>query len=320
MVYSAPPRQLEAPCDASQDVWDLLSHSETLLEECIAVTKAFEYKGDLAQTTLPEILFTIYHFRVAGVLEARRQGAIKRVFIRDGSVLAANSSDLQDSLGGYLRRTGRLTQEQFENTMRLRAQGKRRFGAVLVEQGLLGPEEVFRVLREQVEAIVWSLFYWQEGEVTFRIGDFDQPELVRIQLPIRQVILAGIKRAPDPKSLVVRLGKKETRFEPSYQVEELIESGLDGIDYTLLKLVDGQKTLFDVCTQGPLPPADNARLMYAFQVLQLIRKVHPTGEHAVVKPALRPEAAPAVEAQPLPRSQTGQIRIKLKTERDRGEV
>lgn len=286
------------------------------------MTKAFEYKGDLAHTTLPEILFTIYHFRVPGVLEARRQGAIKRVFIRDGSVLAANSSDLQDSLGGYLRRTGRLTQEQFENTMRLRAQGKRRFGAVLVEQGLLGPEEVFRVLREQVEAIVWSLFYWQEGEVTFRIGDFEQPELVRIQLPIRQVILAGIKRAPDPKTLVARLGKKETRFEPTYQIEELIESGLDGVDYTLLRLVDGQKSLFEVCTQGPLPPADNARLMYAFQVLQLIRRVQATGEHSVVKPAPLPSPEGPVEgpAGIRPLTHTGQIRIKLKTERDRGEV
>jgi hypothetical protein len=262
------------------------------------VTKAFEYKGDLAQTTLPEMLFTIYHFRVAGVLEARRQGAIKRVFIRDGSVLAANSSDLQDSLGGYLRRTGRLTQEQFENTMRLRSQGKRRFGAVLVEQSL------------------------------------------RIQLPIRQVILAGIKRAPDPKTLVARLGKKETRFEPCFQVEELIESGLDGVDYTLLKLVDGKKSLFEVCTQGPLPPADNARLMYAFQVLQLIRKVGSTGEMALPKleaaakpePQARPEVqtrpeipapstpAPSTAAPPAAApSQTGQIRIKLKTDWDRGE-
>lgn len=265
------------------------------------VTKAFEYRGDLAHTTLPEMLFTIFRFQVPGILEARRETVVKRVYVRDGAVLHATSSDIDDSLGGYLKRTGRLPADEFDAMMRMRAETKRRFGALLVERGLLGPHEVYVAIREQVEAIVWSLFYWQDGEVGFRIGEFPPLDQVRIQVPVRQVILAGIKRAPNPKALLARLGKKETVFEPCYQVEELIETGLDNVDFALLKLVDGKRTLFDVCTHGPLPPADNAKLMYAFQVLQLIRRAE-----------ARAEAGAATKSDP------GKIKIRLKTEWDRG--
>ena len=266
------------------------------------MTKAFEYRGDLAHTTLPEMLFTIFRFQVPGILEARRGEVVKRVYVRDGAVLHATSSDIEDSLGGFLKLTGRLKPDDFESLMRARAETKRRLGALIVERGLLGPDEVYRAIREQIEAIVWSLFYWQDGEVGFRIGDFPTLDQVRIQVPMRQVILAGIKRAPNPKVLVARLGRKETVFEPCFQGEELIETGIDTVDFTLLKLVDGKRTLFEVCTHGPLPPADNAKLMYAFQVLQLIRRTE-----------AQPEAAAPKKAD------SGKIKIQLKTEWDRGD-
>lgn len=265
------------------------------------MTKNFEYRGDLTQTTLPEMLFSIHRFQVPGIIEARRDSVIKRVFVKDGTVIHASSSDIQDSLGGYLRRAGRLSAEQFEATMRARESSEQRFGALLVEEGLLGPGEVYQAIREQVEAIVWSLFYWQEGEVSFQIGSFEEEGMVRILVPMRQVILAGIKRAPNAKALVGRLGRKETVFEPSYHIEDLIETALGQDEHSLLQLVDGKRSLYDVCTRGPLAPAENGKLMYAFTVLQLVRR--------------------AAE-QPPPGSRdtdSGQIKIRLKTEWDRDD-
>ena len=42
---------------------------------------------------------------------------VKRVFIREGNVVHATSSDRDDSLGAYLQRTGKITAEQFAETM-----------------------------------------------------------------------------------------------------------------------------------------------------------------------------------------------------------
>lgn len=266
----------------------------------------FQYRGDLSQTALPEILYTIDRFQVPGVIEASREGMVKQVFIKEGNVVHATSTDRDDSLGAYLQRNGALSPEMFMETMRERERTNKRYGVLLIEHGLLSPGEVYRAIRKQIEAIVWSLFYWGDGSVIFSIGDFREPDSVRIQLPMRQVILQGIKRAPDAKTLVARLGRKETVFEPCYRTEQLIELALDADEYRLLSLIDGRRTLYDICTQGPRSAAENGKLLYAFQILQLIRA-------AGAAASSRPEE----KLQQERTAGTGAIKIRFKTQGDK---
>ena len=173
-----------------------------------------------------------------------------------------------------------------------RGAGNKRLGEVLIEQGTLAPAQVFQAIREHVEAIVWSLFAWEEGTVTFHLGALDTRELVRIQIPLRQVVVQGVKRAANAKSLVTRMGGKDTLFVPSYKLEDLIEVALDAEEYKLLAMVDGKRTVYELATKGPLAPPENARLLYAYSVLQLIRKVgvaEPAAAPGVIKIKLRPE-------------------------------
>jgi hypothetical protein len=271
------------------------------------VENAFQYRGDLSQTALPEILYTIDRFQVPGVIEASRDGISKKVYIKEGNVVHATSSDREDSLGNYLQRSGVLSPEVFAETMAERERTNKRYGVLLIEKGVLSPGEIYRAIRKQIEAIVWSLFYWQDGGVIFSIGDFREPDAVKIQLPMRQVILQGIKRAPNAKALVARLGRKETVFEPCYRMEDLIELALDADEYRLLHLVDGRRSLFEVCTQGPHGAAENGKVMYAFQVLQLIRSAVAGTEPE----RLREEGAMGTGAG------TGAIKIRFKTQGDK---
>jgi hypothetical protein len=219
------------------------------------------------------MLAIIHRTRVAGILEATRGEFTKRVWIENGYVVHASSSDLVDSLGGFLRRSGRLTEEQLEQAMQRRAETvNRRLGELLIELGFLSPAEIYRAIREHAEGIVWSLFSWESGSVTFRIGIPELVEIVRIQIPLRQVILQGVKRVGNAKALVAKLGGRDAVYEPCFRFEDLIEVALDGQEYGLLATVDGRRTLLELCSEGPLPPADAARLLYAYHVLGLIRK------------------------------------------------
>ena len=273
------------------------------------VESSFQYRGDLAQTALPEILHTIDRFQVPGVIEAQREGVTKRVFIKEGNVVHAASSDREDSLGRYLEISGVLSAADYAATMRERERTNKRYGVLLMEQGLLSPAEVYRGIRKQIEAIVWSLFYWQEGSVSFSIGDFREQDSVRIQLPMRQVILQGIKRAPSAKTLVARLGRKETVLEPCYRVEELIELAIDADEFRLLGLVDGRRTLYEICTQGPHSAAENGKVLYAFQVLQLIRRVQVAGPAS--------DLSSEKEAAPRREEPSGAIKIRFRTQGDK---
>jgi len=268
------------------------------------VENSFQYRGDLSQTALPEILYTIDRFQVPGVIEASREGLVKQVYIKEGNVVHATSTDRADSLGSYLQRGGIISPDLYLETMRERERTNKRYGLLLIENGILSPAEVYRAIRKQIEAIVWSLFYWQDGSVIYSIGEFREPDAVRIQLPMRQVILQGIKRAPDAKTLVARLGRKETVLEPCYKTEQLIELALDTEEYRLLSLVDGRRTLFDICTKGPHGAAENAKVLYAFQILQLVRIA------GVTPPPPEPREGTG----------TGAIKIRFKTQGDKFSV
>jgi hypothetical protein len=251
------------------------------------------YRGDLRQTALPEMLAIIDRTGVSGVVEAVFGEFSKQIYLDRGCVVHAASNDIADSLGAYLRRSGRISDGDFEAVMERRHEGPRRLGEVLIERGVLAPDEAYRAIREQIEAIVWSLFSWEEGDVKFAIGPPNLVGVVRIQVPLRQAIVQGIKRAANAKSIVKRLGGRDSLFEPSFRYEDLIEIALEGPEYELLRRVDGKRRLYELCTDGPVPAADAARLLYAFSVLGVIRR---TGA-----------------AEPLERT-AGGIRIKLKPE------
>ena len=234
------------------------------------VKTSYKYRGDLSETTLPEMLYTIDRFHVPGLVEAKQGRVIKRVYLRAGYVIHASSTDRSDSLGAHLLKKRSIREEILEELATERRHSNKRLGVMLLERGLLSPAQVLRAIREQIEAIVWSLFYWEEGEVTFGMGELKAGDMVQIQLPIRQCIIQGIRQAPDAKLMVARLGQKETVLEPCFEAEDLVETGLDVGDFKILRSVDGKKTLYELCSQGPKPAAEIAKILYAFQLLHLI--------------------------------------------------
>lgn len=256
----------------------------------------FRYQASLAETTLPEMLCTVERFRVPGVLEARNRETTKHVYVRDGYIVHAASSDRRDSLGAYLVRKGGLSEAQRDRLSQVRGSSNQRLGVLLLQEDLATPAAVRRAIQEHIEQIVWSLFAWQEGEVSFSVGEFQGLEMIQIQLPMKQVVVRGMRQMPDARPLVSRLGRRETVFEPCYGWEQLIEIGLDEDEYRMIRLVDGERTLYELCSEGPMAPGDNAKVVYALHLLQLVR--------------------PRASAEP----EGGRVRVRLKTRDDAGEA
>lgn len=253
------------------------------------VEKKNQYRGDLSQTALPEILYTIFRHRVPGVMEAIHEDTVKRIYIKDGFVVRASSSDIEDSLGCYLLNKGMISREDFKTTMRARRNSEGRYGELVVESGLLSPAQLYHAIRLQTEDIVWSLFPWEQGQVTFNIGDWQDPFPVSIQIPMRQVIKEGVRRIPSARGLLARVGKKDTVLEPHYKTDDLIEVALSSDEYNFLKLVDGKKTLIQLCSEGPLSTAENGKLLYAMYVLQFVRRCEPLDPTSSIKIRLKTE-------------------------------
>lgn len=231
-----------------------------------------QYRSDLATTPLPEVLLTVHKYRAPGVIECRRGDVQTSVYLDQGNIIFAGSNQTADSLGDRLLATGKITRDQYdESVLRLTAAGNtKRQGTILVEMGVLQPKELFLNVRDQVQAIVWSIFDWDAGEVTFTPGRDKQTEFIKLAIPIREAVLQGIRKMAEAKALVARVGSKATVLERVPGADDS-DVKLEPEESAFLETVDGKRTLFDLVSAGPLPPAQGARLIYAFRLLGLVR-------------------------------------------------
>lgn len=229
----------------------------------------FRYSSDLAQTPLPEVLATISRYKVPGVVDCHRGSETKSIFIEAGTIIFASSSDVADSLGDRLLSQGKITKDQYDASVRLLQQGNKRQGTILVELKAVEPKELFIAVREQVQAIVWSIFEWTEGAVLFEPGRERTQEFIKLSIPLRQAILQGVCGVRDAKALVARIGNKTTVLQRNDEVEAK-DLALSTEEEALLAQVDGKKTLYELTASPSMPAPQNAKILYAFFVLRLI--------------------------------------------------
>ncbi len=233
----------------------------------------FVFRGSLAETPLPEMLSTIHRYAVPGVMEFIRGDETKRVYFLDGDVIFATSSIREESLGDYLLAQGKITKAQYRvsSDELIRSPGKRH-GTILVQMGFLKPEELGATVRDQIQAILWGLFNWYDGQVTFRVGRFRDDEVFKMKIPTPRALLSGCKHITDGKLVTARLGGRHTVFHQLPRPEHLALLRLEAGEQQVLDMVNGKRTLVELCEQGPMGAGINARILYAFSVLQMIER------------------------------------------------
>jgi hypothetical protein len=226
------------------------------------------YQTDLAQTPLPELLVKIYRYRAPGVIECRRGDVIKRIYLDRGEIIFATTNQLTESLADKLMREGTITRQQYdESVQRLRVTGKRH-GVTLMEMKILDAEQLAAAVREQIQEIVWSVFEWPDGTISFTPGREKHLEFVKIELAVPAAIMQGIRKIADAKSLIARLGSRTTLLARS--AEPLPGVTLEADEQRLFDHIDGKRSLYDLVLVPPLPASDNARILYALYALQMI--------------------------------------------------
>jgi hypothetical protein len=231
------------------------------------------YQTDIAQTPLPEVLVKIHKYRAPGRLDCRRGEEVKRIYLERGDIIFATTNQISESLGDVLLRDGHITREQYDESLRRVRETGKRHGTALVEMKILTSEALFHAVRDHIQGILWSIFGWGFGSVGFTPGRDKRLEFIKVEIPIPQAVMQGVRHMPDARSLVARLGSKATVFaQTGAQVSGLT---LRPEEQTLLDTVDGRRVLYDLVNTPPMPAADNARVLYALMSLGLIEPREP---------------------------------------------
>lgn len=153
--------------------------------------------GNLRTMGLPEILQWISAGRKTGTLELQHGSIRKKILFRDGNIHSSWSNDPRESLGQFLIRSRKVSEEQLFKALLHQESKGRLLGTLLIEEGLLAEPELKRLLRAKAEETIFDIFLWPEGQFDFKDGLLPQNISVHLDTPVTAVILEGIRRVDE---------------------------------------------------------------------------------------------------------------------------
>src|ERR1700694_1569381 len=123
-------------------------------------------EGDLSRIALPDVLGFVSMVRGTGKLVIRNEKLDRTMVWKDGEIVFAQSNSPEHSLGLFLLRNGKITEEQYQES-RQKITPTMRHGKVLVQMGAISPKDLWWGVKNQALEIIYSLFDWKDGTFAF---------------------------------------------------------------------------------------------------------------------------------------------------------
>jgi hypothetical protein len=237
----------------------------------VAVAPSGNRRGEL-RDNLPALLTAFYLSRETGELGLQRGKVKKVVYFERGMPVFALSNLLADRFGSFLVRVGKIKPEQLEDAAAVAAASQRRTGDVLVERGLLKDTERMYYVAQQVKAIIYSLFAWEDGTWVMSFKEKATAESIKLDAHPANLIVRGVKKLYKPERLRGMIQPEDRLIPavaPAYQLEDV---ELERWETELLPRIDGSRTVAELLALANRPEPVVQGFLVALMSLGLLER------------------------------------------------
>lgn len=224
------------------------------------------HRGSLDSIHPSRLVADIHRGRFTGILSLMQGERKKSLFIRNGAVTFADSTEMEDRLGQVLVRGGKITEDQIGKALELQQKNgeadKRLLGAILVKEGFIQPLDLVWAVKTQVEGIFCDCFRWSEGSFEFAVEpNPDSWEVITLDLVMPELLRRAISLAEDPISLATLLGDFGQLIDVSERWMDLVDQfKLGPEEFDLLgRAQAGADTVGTLILSSPYIAAETAR-------------------------------------------------------------
>lgn len=232
-------------------------------------------EGNLGEFNFGEILTLAGKSRKTGVIILKRpDGAEGRVYLKDGYIYFAETSNKRKPIGEMLVESGKITRTQLQEALKeqRRLNGTVRLGMILLDKGWISPQDLVQVVQEQITEQIFQLFEWDEGNFVFIPGKTAENEDIGIKLDIDTAILKGAEKIKHWKSLKRFVGSLDAVFEPAEVKDDDKVIILKPRELKVLRLIDGTRPVREVLKLSGLTELELFSILFALHSAGLIVK------------------------------------------------
>ena len=238
------------------------------------MTPEEHYPQDFARIeglAVPQIIHSICKCRATGVLHFIKGDVKKSLYIKDGSIIFATSSEWDDRLGETLIKSGKIGYGDLEEAIGKLSEG-RRLGAILADSSAVKPEDLVDAVNGQIKNIIFSLFNWKCGFYKFIEGDLPSSELITLSVNTPDLIFQGIKQVKDFKILLKALGSLKKRFVLGPSFDKNFVSFLEEDERKIIESLKGPSSAEEIQEDSGLDTMAVVRTLVAFKINGIIEE------------------------------------------------
>ena len=232
------------------------------------------HQGALSRTTFPSLVYSILRRGETGVLTVQDDPVEKSLYIRDGRPIFAASTDLEDRLGALFLKAGRVPLAGVLAAVDKSASEKKRLGTILVEMGLIRPEDLVEGVLAQVKGIILSLFQWTRGRYAYRPGPLPTDEVITLRLNADRILLEGVQGIDRWERVWEAVGPLDARYQMAQEAGDRLKVlGPSVVDAALLSRLDRPASVQELCGLSRMKDFDLCRLLWALRTLGIVKRV-----------------------------------------------
>ncbi len=231
-------------------------------------------RGEIATTPIPVLLQSLLASRETGIVSFRSGDITKSIYMQEGRVVYAASTDPDERLGESLLLRGRISARDYLEASKLIRPG-RRLGATLVELKALEPEDLIPAVQEQIKDLLLELFTWTRGTYEVIFKEIDPASMVAVNVGTTEnLILEGIRHIRAWSSVIKGIGSIESVPVATGGAEGAYKLDLSEDEQQVLSHVNGRSSIEQICRVSYLSNFETCRILWALQVLGMIKWSH----------------------------------------------
>lgn len=154
--------------------------------------------GNLRTMQLEELLQWLSQSRKTGTLEIKTDKVEKKIYFRDGQIVATGSNRPEEYLGHFLVSHGLISETALAKAIELQEATGMLLGKILVTKEILKESDLHQMLKLKSEESIYDIFSWPEGE--FRFLDDVLPQanaMVPMVLDVTAILMEGVQRVDE---------------------------------------------------------------------------------------------------------------------------
>ncbi|MCH7666596.1 MAG: DUF4388 domain-containing protein [Acidobacteria bacterium] len=255
--------------------------------------------GDLAVTSYAVLLAAMARCGRTGSLRLVRKPVTKEIFLVEGSPVGCRSNLVHETFGRFLLGEGLLSEEDYRSALSDSLSREIPLGEILVQRGLLSPQEVYKNLQKNLARKLLDGFTWGRGEYQFVEDDGASDTTVKINAP--QLILTGVLKLTPRAEIntgIARLREEPVSLDPQpiFEDSQLRFAGRTERVVQALSLQPlGLEELASVIS---LPGEEVDRIVYALALLGLVLPASEVAKRELTRSAQRTQPEVAARRRP----------------------